>query len=109
MEASTTHIQRVKISGISSARRISTGIIEVLISVFIYFVFAANVATETVTKFVMTPGGITAGKMADWIVPTRTTLMILIGICTVIGIVQLIRDLAMCQYHDGCGFPGVRL
>ena len=91
MEASTTHIQRVKISGISSARRISTGIIEVLISVFIYFVFAANVATETVTKFVMTPGGITAGKMADWIVPTRTTLMILIGICTVIGIVQLIR------------------
>lgn len=91
MAESTIRIERVKISGITTARRISTGIIELLIGVFVYFAFAANVASETVTKFIMTPGGISVGKMADWIVPTRTTLFIMMGICAVIGVIQIVR------------------
>ncbi|MCE5208335.1 MAG: ABC transporter permease [Chloroflexi bacterium] len=39
----------------------------------------------------MTPGGITAGKMADWILPSRLTLTLLAGLCVVIGIVQLVK------------------
>ena len=91
MATTSITIQRVKIGEISSARRISTGIIEILVSAFIYMVFAAKMAAETTTKFVMTPGGISAGKMADWIVPTRTTLLILVGVCLVIGLFQLVK------------------
>lgn len=91
MAASSIRIERVKISGISPARKMSIGILEILMGVFIYFAFAANKASDVLTKFVMTPGGITAGKMADWIVPTRTTLLVLLSICIVVGIVQLIK------------------
>jgi len=62
-----------------------------VIAGFIYFVFAAKMAAETLTKFVMTPGGITVGKMGDWIVPTRLTLLILAALCLVIGIFQLVK------------------
>lgn len=91
MATSSISIHRVKIGDISAARRFSTGLIEILVSVFIYLSFASKMASETVTKFVMTPGGISAGKMADWIIPTKTTLLILAALCAVIGIVQLIR------------------
>jgi general nucleoside transport system permease protein len=91
MAMTSTTIQRVKIGDISKVRRISTGIIEILISLFIYFVFAAKMASDTLTKFVMTPGGLTIGKMGDWIVNTRLTLLILAVFCLLIGLVQLIR------------------
>ncbi len=91
MATTSTTIQRVRISDISRLRRISTGIIEILIAAFIFFVFASKLASDTLTKFVMTPGGITIGKMGDWIVPSRLTLWILAGLCLVIGIYQLIR------------------
>jgi len=35
--ATTTAIQRVKITEISPARRISTGVVEILVAVFIFF------------------------------------------------------------------------
>jgi simple sugar transport system permease protein len=91
MAASTVRIERIKVSGITPTRRISTGIVEIILGAFIYLVFAANMAAETLTTFVMTPGGISIGKAPNWIVPTRTTLLILIGLCMVIGLVQLIR------------------
>jgi len=91
MAVSSATIQRVKIGDISKLRRISTGIIEILIAAFIFFVFAAKIAGDTLTKFVMTPGGITVGKMGDWIVPTRLTLWLMAGLCLVIAIVQLIK------------------
>jgi general nucleoside transport system permease protein len=91
MAMTSTTIQRVKIGGISKVRRISTGIIEILIGLFIYFVFAAKMASDTLTKFVMTPGGLTIGKMGDWIVNTRQTLLILAALCLLVGLVQLIR------------------
>jgi simple sugar transport system permease protein len=90
--AATTHtIQRIKLNDISKMRRISTGIIEIFVAFFIYFVFAAKMAADTMTKFVMTPGGINIGKMADWIIPTRTTLLILAVIALVIGVGQLVK------------------
>ncbi len=91
MAASTTTIHRVKINDISTARRISTGIIEIVIGVFIFFAFAKGMASDTLTKFVMTPGGISVGKMADWIIPSQLTLFILMGLCILIGIGQLIK------------------
>jgi len=91
MAVTTGAFQRIKIGDISKVRRISTGVIEILIAVFIFFVFSAKIATETVTKFVMTPGGMTIGKMGDWIVPTRLTLLILAAFCLAIGIFQLIK------------------
>lgn len=91
MAVSSATIQRVKIGDISKVRRVSTAIIEILIAAFIFFVFAAKIAGDTLTKFVMTPGGITVGKMGDWIVPSRLTLWIMAGLCLVIGIVQLIK------------------
>lgn len=91
MAASSTTIQHVKLGDISKVRRISTGVLEILIGAFIFFVFAAKIAGDTLTKFVMTPGGITVGKMGDWIVPSRLTLWIMAGLCLVIGIVQLIK------------------
>jgi ABC-type uncharacterized transport system permease subunit len=91
MAVSSATIQRVRIGGISKVRRISTGMIEIFIAVFIYFVFAAKMAGDTLTKFVMTPGGLTVGKMGDWIVNSQLTLLILTVFCLVIGLVQLIR------------------
>jgi simple sugar transport system permease protein len=91
MAVSSVTIQRVKIGDISRVRRIATGAIEIFIAAFIFFVFASKIAGDTLTKFVMTPGGITVGKMGDWIVPTRMTLWIMAGICLMIGIYQLIK------------------
>ena len=91
MATSTTTIQRVKIGEITTARRISTGIIEIFVGIFIYLVFASKLAADVMTKFVMTPGGVSIGKMADWIVPSRLTLIILMVVCIGIGIFQLIK------------------
>lgn len=96
MAVTSGTIQRARISDISKVRRISTGLIEILIAVFIYFEFAAKMATDTLTKFVMTPGGITIGKMGDWIVNSRLTLLILAGLCLVIGLVQLVKGFGKC-------------
>lgn len=91
MTLETTTIKRVKLNEISTTRRLGTGIVEILVAIFLLVVFASNLAAETMTKFVMTPGGITVGKMADWIIPSRLTIYILAGICLVIGLYQLIR------------------
>jgi general nucleoside transport system permease protein len=91
METTAGTIKRVKLGDISKVRRISTGIIEILIAVFIYLVFAAKMAGVTMTKFVMTPGGLTVGKMGDWIVPSKITLLIMAGLCLLIGLFQLVR------------------
>jgi len=91
MAVSSATIQRVKIGDISRVRRISTGVMEILIAAFIFFMFASKITGDALTKFVMTPGGITVGKMGDWIVQTRLTLWIMAGICLVIGIYQLIK------------------
>ena len=89
--STSTVIHRVKINEISTRRRIATGVIELGVAAFIYFVFAARVAPGTLTTFVMTPGGITAGQIADWVVSTQITLLALALLSLLIGIVQLAR------------------
>ncbi len=88
---STAAIQRARIADISRTRRISTGVIEILVAVFITFVFARTLQPGLFTKFVMTPGGISVGTMGDWIIPSQSTLYLLAALCVVIGAFQLIK------------------
>ena len=91
MTTSSRVIEHKRIEEISSTRKIVIGIVEILIGLLIFFAFAANITAETLTKFVMTPGGIDQGLMADWILPSKTTLIILAALPLVIGVFQLIR------------------
>ena len=91
MAATSATIQHARISEISQVRKIGTGITEVLVALFIFFVFARTVSPDLMTTFVMTPGGITVGQMADWVVRSQLTLFILAGLSVAIGIFQLIR------------------
>ena len=91
MTASTSTIVHTKINDISLNRRISTGVIELFVAVLIYFSFISTIASDALTKFVMTPGGITIGQMADWIIPSRFALWITFVICVIIGVYQLAR------------------
>ena len=91
MAATSTSIQRVRISDISPARKISTGVVEVLVALFIFAVFARTVSAGSITTFVMTPGGITTGQMGNWVIPSQFTLYLLAALSLVIGLFQLIR------------------
>ncbi len=91
MTVSATAIKRIKIAGISQTRKIVTGVIEILVAVFIYFMFTKTVLPGAITTFVMTPGGITVGTMGDWIINSQLTLWILAAISLLIGIFQLIK------------------
>lgn len=91
MAVSSTTIKRIKISETTSTRRIVTGLIEIGVAAFIFFVFAGSVLKETLTTFVMTPGGITRGQMADWVLPSQLTLYLLAGLSLVLGIAQLVK------------------
>lgn len=83
-------IQR-KMAAKSQTRRYIMGGFFILVGLLIYILFSSNLTPDLMTKFVMTPGGITRGVMKDWIIPSQMTLMILIGFCLVIGIYQLVR------------------
>lgn len=91
MSATSVTIQRVRISDISPTRKFGTGIVEILVAVFIFFIFARTVTGGMITTFVMTPGGITTGQLGDWVIPTQLTLFILAGLSLLIGLFQLIR------------------
>ncbi len=91
MAATSTSIQRVRISDISPARKISTGVVEVLVALFIFAVFARTVSAGSITTFVMTPGGITTGQMGNWVIPSQFTLYLLAALSLVIGLIQLVR------------------
>ncbi|HNR02884.1 MAG TPA: ABC transporter permease [Anaerolineaceae bacterium] len=91
MAATSVTIQRVRISDISPTRKFGTGIVEILVAVFIFFIFARTVTGGMITTFVMTPGGITTGQLGDWVIPTQLTLFILAGLSLLIGLFQLIR------------------
>ncbi|MDD3948424.1 MAG: ABC transporter permease [Anaerolineaceae bacterium] len=67
------------------------GVVEILIGLLIYLAFVAKTSEEALTKFVMTPGGIGQGLMADWILPSKLTLTILAVISLAIGLYQVIR------------------
>ena len=91
MTTNSRVIEHKRVVEISSSRRIVIGIVEVLIGLLIFFAFAAKTSGETLTKFVMTPGGIDQGLMADWILPSKISLTILAAASFVIGVYQVIR------------------
>jgi Uncharacterized ABC-type transport system, permease component len=91
MTTSTQTITRRHISEITPTRKLVMGIIELVIGILIFFLFAANLAPELMTTFNMTPGGISVGTMADWVLPSRLTLIIIAVLCTGIGVFQLVR------------------
>ncbi len=91
MATSSTAITHVRLNEISPNRRIFMGVVEILAAVLIFFVFFSKTATDALTTFVMTPGGITVGTMPDWVVPSHTTLLITVILSLGIGLYQTIR------------------
>lgn len=91
MTTSSTTISRVKVNEITVNRRVTMGIIEILIAALIFLAFIRTTTADALTTFAMTPGGITAGKMGDWIIPSRLTLWICFSISLIIGIIQLVK------------------
>jgi len=89
--ATTTAIIHKTITETSPVKRIIYGIIELVLAAVILFVFALTVPAENVTRFVMTPGGITVGVASDWILPTQLTLYVLVAICIVLAAFQIIK------------------
>jgi simple sugar transport system permease protein len=67
------------------------GIVELIIGILIYVLFAARLAPELLTTFNMTPGGIDVGQLADWVVPSRLTLTIFAIVCVGIGAYQIVK------------------
>ena len=74
MTTTTNLIRHKRIYDVSPARKLGMGIVEIVISLLIFFVFALNTQAEQLTRFVMTPGGINQGMMRDLVLPSRTTL-----------------------------------
>ena len=89
-ENSLVHKHR-RVVEISHTRKIVIGVVEILIGLLIYFIFAAKTSGESLTKFVMTPGGIDQGQLSDWILPSNITLIILAVVSLLIGIYQIIK------------------
>ena len=91
MTTTSEVLEHKRIHDVSPSRKIGMGVVEILIALLIFFVFALNIAGDVTTRFVMTPGGIDQGTMRDILLPSRLTLLALAGMALVIGIVQLIR------------------
>lgn len=89
-ENSLVHKHR-RVVEISHTRKIVIGVVEILIGLLIYFIFAAKTSGDSLTKFVMTPGGIDQGQLSDWILPSKMTLIILAVVSLLIGIYQIIK------------------
>jgi simple sugar transport system permease protein len=91
MATLTQTIKHRRISEVSPARRLFMGIVELIIGILIYVLFAARLAPELLTTFNMTPGGIDVGQLADWVVPSRLTLTIFAIVCVGIGAYQIVK------------------
>lgn len=90
--ASTGTFQKMKVSGISRTRRISTGFVEIIVGLFIYLVFATKVTVDDVTTFLLNRGGSSSAvQLQDWIFTTKPVLIVISVICILIGLYQLIR------------------
>jgi simple sugar transport system permease protein len=80
---------RHEVETISPTRKWVMGFLFLVIGAAIYFLFALQMDPDTVTTFVMVPGGVEA-YLPDWILPSRLTLMILAVIAFALGLGQLV-------------------
>jgi simple sugar transport system permease protein len=108
MTTASNTIQHKKIYDISPARKLTMGIVEILISLILFLVFALNTSADKITRFVMTPGGIDQGMMGDLILPSRMTLTILAVIVFAIGVFQIVKGFGK-QTTLMVGFSGLAL
>jgi simple sugar transport system permease protein len=80
---------RHEVETISPTRKWVMGFLFLVIGAAIYLLFALQMDPDTVTTFVMVPGGVEA-YLPDWILPSRLTLMILAVIAFALGLGQLV-------------------
>ena len=85
--ATTTLRQEVEVY--SPTRKWVMGVLFLAIGLLIFFLFARNISAETITTFVMTPGGIES-TAPDWFLPSRLVLIILSVIAGALGVAQLV-------------------
>ncbi len=87
----TIVIHRKKLETITPTRRRVLGIIELVVAALTVVLFMLHVQPGQVSTFVMTPGGITQGIAANWIVPVFGTMLALTILSALLGIYQLVR------------------
>ena len=89
--AETTKTTTQIVQPVSVRRRIIMGVIFLAFAALTLLVFLPNTAADLKTSFGLTPGGLTRGAVANWVVKSQLT-MIIIGVVTVLlGIYQLVR------------------
>ncbi len=89
--ATNTVIHRRKIEMTSPVRRYVMGGIFLLVAALTFFIFHQGLPAENLTTFVMTPGGVTRGLLPDWVMHSRSTLLVVSLLAAFIGAYQLVR------------------
>jgi general nucleoside transport system permease protein len=83
--------EKIKVSAVSNTRKISTGVVEIILGLFTYFVFAVKIAADAVTTYGLNPAGTKVNPLPNWVVPTRGVLIAIAIVCVLIGIFQLVK------------------
>ncbi|NPV76323.1 MAG: ABC transporter permease [Anaerolineae bacterium] len=86
----TTQAFHKKIETISPTRERIMGVVFLALAFSIYFFFSRDVASDQITKFELTPGGLTS-VLPTWVLPSMGTLNILAIAAAILGGVQLAK------------------
>lgn len=78
-------------------KRIILGLAFIAVAALIWLVFTSSLEPDSITKFVMTPGGSTA-VAPDWVFQTTRYLNIIAGLLVVIGAYQIVRGFGKFTY-----------
>jgi len=78
-------------------RRIIMGVIFLAAALFIWLVFSANLDSNAVTTYVMTPGGSSA-VAANWVFQTAPYLNVIAGVLALLGAFQVVRGFGKYTY-----------
>lgn len=65
------------------------GVILALFALIVYFFLARAATSETVSTFIMTPGGVTRGLMANLVMPSRLVLIVLSVVLLLMALILL--------------------
>lgn len=79
-----------KIETVSVTRERIMGLVFLALAFSVFFFFSRDVATDQVTRFELTPGGL-VNVLPTWILPSMTTLNILAVMAAILGGYQLAR------------------
>lgn len=90
MAAPTLTVDRRVVSASPTRQRVM-GVVFILIGLVIFLVFLRTTRPDEITRFVMSPGGLTRGNMADWVLPAYPWLIALGAFAVLAGIYQAAR------------------